>query len=102
MGADPELQFLLPAEGDPPDFPSDVGAINYPVMIPQASVSNLAGIIKAVKSGYTGGYKAFGPGTMHGSDGMDSVPSSYRKGAFWVGILSPGSVVPNGMLIENK
>merc|ERR1711865_701131 len=66
--ADPELQFLLPGEGEPPDFPSDVGAINYPVMIPQASVSNLAGIIKAVKGGYGGGYKAFGPGTMHGSD----------------------------------
>mmetsp|Transcript_18103 Transcript_18103/g.43533 ORF Transcript_18103/g.43533 Transcript_18103/m.43533 type:complete len:834 (+) Transcript_18103:86-2587(+) len=71
----------LAAEADGPDMaPPTVGTA--PVLIPndlaQEAFNNYSISVN---------YAAFGPGTMHGSDGMDSVTSAFRNAGQWTSLF---------------
>mmetsp|Transcript_28422 Transcript_28422/g.43404 ORF Transcript_28422/g.43404 Transcript_28422/m.43404 type:complete len:827 (+) Transcript_28422:159-2639(+) len=74
----------LAAEADGPDMVPPT-YITAPVFIP-ADLAQEA----FDKYSISVGYAAFGPGTMHGSDGMDSVTSAFRNAGHWTSLVLVG------------
>jgi len=79
----------LAAEFDRPDMVPPTWTSN-PVLIPADLAQEALN-----KYSISVGYAAFGPGTMHGSDGMDSVTSAFRNAGHWAALFFKPTLTNN-------